>query len=51
MGRTKKHNTIEEQRAANNKARKKYYEKNKEKIRAARMEKYYADVGRKEKNI
>ncbi|MBT7556686.1 hypothetical protein HN615_07150 [Candidatus Woesearchaeota archaeon] len=41
MGRKKIHQTIEEQRAANNKARKRYYEKNKEKIRAARMEKYY----------
>jgi len=42
MGRKKIHQTIEEQRAANNISRKKYYEKNKEKIRAARMEKYYA---------
>jgi hypothetical protein len=51
MGRKKKYHTLEEQRAANNKARKRYYEKNKEKIRAARMEKYYADVNRKEKNL
>ncbi len=51
MGRKKKYHTIEEQRVANNKARKKYYEKNKEKIRAARMEKYYATNRRTEKNI
>jgi len=43
MGRKKKYNTIQEKREANLKARKKYYEKNKEKIRATRMEKYYAD--------
>jgi len=43
MGRKKKYNTIEEKRAANLESRKKYYEKNKEKIRATRMEKYYAD--------
>jgi len=41
MGRKKLYNTIEEKRAANNKARKKYYEKNKEKIRKARMKRYY----------
>ncbi len=41
MGRKKKYHTIEELRAANNEARKRYYEKNKEKIRAIRMEKYY----------
>lgn len=43
MGRIKKYNTIEEKREANNKARKRYYEKNAEKIRKTRMEKYYAN--------
>lgn len=41
MGRKKKYLTIEEKRKANNEARKRYYEKNKEKIRTSRMEKYY----------
>jgi len=43
MGRKKKYQTIEEKREANLIARKKYYEKNKEKIRVTRMEKYYAE--------
>lgn len=41
MGRKKLYHTIEEKREANNKARKKYYEKNKEKIRETRMKRYY----------
>ena len=43
MGRKKIHLTKEAYREANNKARKKYYEKNKVKERAARMERYYAN--------
>jgi len=43
MGRKKLYHTIEEKREANNKSRKKYYEKNRERINKARMEKYYAD--------
>jgi len=46
MGRKKKYFTIEEKREANNKARKKYYEKNRERINKARMEKYYEEVHR-----
>ena len=41
MGRKKIHLTKEAKRKANNEARKRYYEKNKEKERAARMERYY----------
>lgn len=41
MGRKKKYFTIEEKREANNKARKKYYEKNAEMLRKIRMKKYY----------
>ena len=47
MGRRKIHLTKEAKRKANNEARKRYYEKNKEKERAARMERYYEQ---KEKN-
>ena len=43
MGRKKIHLTIEDKRAANLIAKKKHYEKNKERLRAARMEKYYAN--------
>ena len=43
MGRKKIHLTIEDKRAANLIAKKKHYEKNKERLRAARMEKYYAE--------
>jgi len=43
MGRRKIHLTKEAKRKANNEARKKYYEKNKVKERAARMERYYAE--------
>jgi len=43
MGRKKLYHTIEEKRAANLKARKKYYKKNADKIRKTRMEKYYEE--------
>ena len=42
MGRKKIHLTIEAKRAANLIAKQKHYEKNKERLRAARMERYYA---------
>ena len=48
MGRKKLYHTIEQKRAANLKARKKYYVKNAEKIRKTRMDKYYADLQSKE---
>ena len=41
MGRKKIHLTIEDKRAANLIAKKKHYEKNKERLRAERMEKYW----------
>ena len=43
MGRKKKYLTKEEWLKAHNENQKRYYEKNKEKLRKARMEKYYAD--------
>jgi hypothetical protein len=43
MGRKKIHLTIEAKRAANLIAKQKHYEANKERLRAARMERYYAD--------
>lgn len=41
MGRKKKYNTEEERREAQREWNKKYYLKNKEKINAHRMKKYY----------
>jgi hypothetical protein len=41
MGRKKIHLTIEDKRKANLIAKKKHYEKNKERLRTIRMEKYY----------
>jgi hypothetical protein len=41
MGRKKKYHTEEEKKAANNATWKRWYEKNKEKLNAHRMEIYY----------
>lgn len=43
MGRKKKYLTREEWLKAHNENQQRYYQKNKEKLRQARMEKYYAD--------
>lgn len=43
MGRKKKYLTREEWLKAQNENQKRYYQKNKEKLRKARMEKYYED--------
>jgi hypothetical protein len=43
MGRIKKYLTKEEWLVAHNENQKRYYAKNKEKLRKARMEKYYED--------
>ena len=44
MGRKKKYLTREEWLKAHNENQKRYYQKNKEKLRKARMEKYYEEV-------
>jgi len=41
MGRNKKYNTNEERKAAKNATWKRWYDTNKEKLNAHRMEKYY----------
>ena len=47
MGRKKLYKTTEEKKAAINRNTRTYYEKNKDRLRKARMEKYYES---KEKN-
>ncbi len=44
MGRKKKYLTKEELLKARNEAQKRYYQKNKEKIKKSRMEKYYEEA-------